>query len=76
MHIPTIVDVLQVPAFLARQTDLLMACGQTGRWVNVKKGQWMHPEGMRGAVDSAVSDARMRFALKPGGSHLAPSVRR
>ena len=46
-----VVDVLQIPAFLCRQTDLLVAAGQTGRPVNVKKGQWMHPEGMRGAVE-------------------------
>ena len=45
------VDVLQIPAFLCRQTDLLEAAGCTGRPVNVKKGQWMHPEGMRGAVE-------------------------
>jgi 2-dehydro-3-deoxyphosphooctonate aldolase (KDO 8-P synthase) len=45
-----VVDVLQIPAFLSRQTDLLMAAGATGKPVNVKKGQWMHPEGMRGAV--------------------------
>jgi 2-dehydro-3-deoxyphosphooctonate aldolase (KDO 8-P synthase) len=45
-----VVDVLQVPAFLCRQTDLLLAAGATGLAVNVKKGQWMHPEGMRGAV--------------------------
>lgn len=44
------VDVLQIPAFLCRQTDLLLAAGQTGKPVNVKKGQWMHPEGMAGAV--------------------------
>src|SRR5512147_23498 len=46
-----VVDVLQIPAFLCRQTDLLVAAGRTGKDVNVKKGQWMHPEGMRGAVD-------------------------
>jgi 2-dehydro-3-deoxyphosphooctonate aldolase (KDO 8-P synthase) len=46
-----IADVLQIPAFLCRQTDLLVAAGATGRAVNVKKGQWMHPDGMRGAVD-------------------------
>jgi 2-dehydro-3-deoxyphosphooctonate aldolase (KDO 8-P synthase) len=46
-----VVDVLQIPAFLCRQTDLLEAAGATGLPVNVKKGQWMHPEGMRGAVD-------------------------
>ena len=46
-----VVDVLQIPAFLCRQTDLLAAAGATGKPVNVKKGQWMHPEGMRGAVE-------------------------
>ncbi len=45
-----VVDVLQIPAFLCRQTDLLEAAGATGRAVNIKKGQWMHPEGMKGAV--------------------------
>jgi len=46
-----VVDVLQIPAFLCRQTDLLLAAGATGKPVNVKKGQWMQPEAMRGAVD-------------------------
>jgi 2-dehydro-3-deoxyphosphooctonate aldolase (KDO 8-P synthase) len=46
-----VVDVLQIPAFLCRQTDLLVAAGATGKAVNVKKGQWMHPEGMKGAID-------------------------
>src|SRR5437588_3700649 len=45
-----VVDVLQIPAFLCRQTDLLVAAGATGKAVNVKKGQWMAPEAMRGAV--------------------------
>lgn len=45
-----VADVLQIPAFLCRQTDLLTAAGATGKPVNVKKGQWMHPEGMIGAV--------------------------
>ena len=54
-----VVDVLQIPAFLCRQTDLLLAAGATGKPVNVKKGQWMHPEGMRGAVD------KVRSASKP-----------
>jgi 2-dehydro-3-deoxyphosphooctonate aldolase (KDO 8-P synthase) len=43
-------DVLQVPAFLARQTDLLEACGRTGRIVNVKKGQFMAPWDMKNVV--------------------------
>lgn len=46
-----VVDVLQIPAFLCRQTDLLEAAGATGRAVNIKKGQFLHPEGMRGAVE-------------------------
>lgn len=54
------VDVLQIPAFLCRQTDLLLAAGATGRPVNVKKGQWMGPEEMRGAV------AKLRSAGAPG----------
>lgn len=46
-----VVDVLQVPAFLARQTDLLAACGQSGRAVNIKKGQFMSPQEMGNAVE-------------------------
>src|SRR5688500_10857302 len=53
-----VVDVLQIPAFLCRQTDLLVAAGATGKPVNVKKGQWMHPEGMRGAVEKVLSARR------------------
>jgi len=45
-----VVDVLQVPAFLCRQTDLLLACGRTGRAVNIKKGQFMAPHDMANAV--------------------------
>jgi 2-dehydro-3-deoxyphosphooctonate aldolase (KDO 8-P synthase) len=48
-----VVDVLQVPAFLSRQTDLIVAAGQTGKAVNIKKGQWMAPEDMAAAVDKA-----------------------
>ncbi len=43
-------DILQVPAFLARQTDLLLACGRTGKTVNIKKGQFMSPQEMTLAV--------------------------
>jgi 2-dehydro-3-deoxyphosphooctonate aldolase (KDO 8-P synthase) len=46
----SVVDFLQIPAFLCRQTDLLLAAGATGKPVNIKKGQWMEPEAMRGAV--------------------------
>src|SRR5436190_4904870 len=57
-----VVDVLQVPAFLARQTDLLIACGKTGKTVNVKKGQFMSPQEMGNAIEkirSANRDAKV-----------------
>jgi len=44
------VDVLQIPAFLVRQTDLVVAAAETGRYVNLKKGQFMSPESMKHAV--------------------------
>lgn len=50
------VDVLQIPAFLCRQTDLLVAAARTGRMVNIKKGQFLSPESMRYAVQK-VRDA-------------------
>lgn len=45
-----VADVLQIPAFLSRQTDLLQAAAKTGRTVNIKKGQFMAPWDMRGAI--------------------------
>lgn len=50
-RVAEVADVVQVPAFLCRQTDLLRAAGATGKGVNVKKGQWMSPEAMAGAVE-------------------------
>lgn len=69
-----VVDVLQIPAFLCRQTDLLLAAGATGRPVNVKKGQWMHPEGMRGAVKK-VRQAREAPEVSAGYSTVATTER-
>ena len=63
-----VVDVLQIPAFLCRQTDLLVAAGATGKPVNVKKGQWMHPEGMRGAVE------KVRAGFREAGRSGTPDV--
>lgn len=60
-----VVDVLQIPAFLCRQTDLLLAAGATGKPVNVKKGQWMHPEGMRGATRKVEAGATLA-GIEPG----------
>lgn len=56
------VDILQIPAFLCRQTDLLLAAGRTGKTINIKKGQFVAPEAMRFAAEkvrSAGSDAVM-----------------
>ena len=46
-----VADVLQIPAFLCRQTDLLVAAAKTGKYVNIKKGQFLSPEAMKYAVD-------------------------
>jgi 2-dehydro-3-deoxyphosphooctonate aldolase (KDO 8-P synthase) len=71
-----VVDVLQIPAFLCRQTDLLLAAGATGRPVNVKKGQWMHPEGMRGAIDKVRLGCRgCERTAPPAGDQVAVTER-
>ncbi len=61
-------DVLQIPAFLCRQTDLLVAAGRAGRAVNVKKGQWMSPEGMSGAVDKVRAGKPPEVAVTERGT--------
>jgi 2-dehydro-3-deoxyphosphooctonate aldolase (KDO 8-P synthase) len=63
-----IVDVLQVPAFLARQTDLLLACGKTGRWVNIKKGQFMSPPEMKTAAEKVASTGNNNILLTERGT--------
>jgi 2-dehydro-3-deoxyphosphooctonate aldolase (KDO 8-P synthase) len=63
-----VVDVLQIPAFLCRQTDLLTAAGATGRPVTVKKGQWMLPEAMRGAVEKVRAGGSPEVALTERGT--------
>jgi 2-dehydro-3-deoxyphosphooctonate aldolase (KDO 8-P synthase) len=64
----TVVDVLQVPAFLARQTDLLVACAHTGRAVNVKKGQFMAPAEMGNAVEKVRSAGGKTVMLTERGT--------
>jgi 2-dehydro-3-deoxyphosphooctonate aldolase (KDO 8-P synthase) len=61
-------EVLQVPAFLARQTDLLEACGNTGRVVNVKKGQFMAPWDMRNVVAKLAEVGNRRVLLTERGT--------
>ena len=62
------VDVLQVPAFLCRQIDLLHACGETGLPVNVKKGQFLAPEDMVNAVEKIAATGNERVMLTERGS--------
>lgn len=63
-----VVDVLQIPAFLARQTDLLQACGQTGRVINVKKGQFMSPAEMGNAIEKIQSTGNRNIMLTERGT--------
>src|SRR5262245_37744323 len=63
-----VVDVLQIPAFLCRQTDLLVAAGRTGRPVNVKKGQWMSADGMTGSVEKVRSGGSRDVAVTERGT--------
>ena len=60
-------QVLQVPAFLCRQTDLILAAAQTGRAVNLKKGQFMAPDDMRRAVDKARSTGNSNVSVTERG---------
>lgn len=54
-EVAAVVDILQIPAFLSRQTELIAAAGATGRWVNIKKGQFLAPEDMALAAEKAGS---------------------
>ncbi len=61
-------DVLQIPAFLCRQTDLLVAAGHTGRAVNVKKGQFVAPWDMRHAIEKIATTGNTRVFLTERGA--------
>jgi len=63
-----VVDVLQIPAFLSRQTDLLLAAAETGRVVNVKKGQFLAPWDMKNIVDKVVAAGNSRLMLTERGA--------
>jgi 2-dehydro-3-deoxyphosphooctonate aldolase (KDO 8-P synthase) len=70
-QVPTVarvVDILQVPAFLARQTDLLVACAHSGKTVNVKKGQFMAPQEMGNAVEKIRSAGGQNVLLTERGT--------
>ncbi len=61
-------DVLQIPAFLARQTDLLVAAGKTGRVVNLKKGQFLAPWEMKNAIEKVASTGNEKIILTERGT--------
>jgi len=66
-RVAEVADVIQVPAFLCRQTDLLIACGESGASVNIKKGQFMAPEDMKNAVEKVRSTGNDRVTLTERG---------
>jgi 2-dehydro-3-deoxyphosphooctonate aldolase (KDO 8-P synthase) len=63
-----VVDVLQIPAFLCRQTDLLLAAGETGKAINVKKGQFLHPSDMRFVAEKIASTGNHKIMLCERGT--------
>jgi 2-dehydro-3-deoxyphosphooctonate aldolase (KDO 8-P synthase) len=63
-----VADVLQIPAFLCRQTDLLTAAGRTGRIVNIKKGQFVAPHDIHRAAEKVASTGNSRVVLTERGS--------
>ena len=62
------VDILQIPAFLCRQTSLLLAAGKTGRVINIKKGQFLAPWDMRPVAEKAASTGNSRILLTERGT--------
>jgi 2-dehydro-3-deoxyphosphooctonate aldolase (KDO 8-P synthase) len=64
----TFVDVLQIPAFLCRQTELLLAAGSTGKIVNIKKGQFLAPEDMKHAAEKVASAGNNKILFTERGT--------
>lgn len=67
-EVASVVDVLQIPAFLCRQTDLLRAAARTGKAVKIKKGQFMAPEDMKYAVDKVKEEGNNNVFLTERGA--------
>ncbi|MHC4881974.1 MAG: 3-deoxy-8-phosphooctulonate synthase [Planctomycetota bacterium] len=63
-----VADAMQIPAFLCRQTDLLVACGNTGKPVNIKKGQFVSPEEMKNCVNKLKSTGNEKILLCERGT--------
>jgi 2-dehydro-3-deoxyphosphooctonate aldolase (KDO 8-P synthase) len=66
--VAAVCDVIQIPAFLCRQTDLVLAAARTGRSLNIKKGQFMAPDDMRRIVDKAKSAGNERVTVTERGA--------
>ncbi len=66
--VAAVVDIIQIPAFLCRQTDLLLEAGRTGRTVNIKKGQFVSPHDIRNAADKVASTGNNDIVLTERGS--------
>ncbi len=64
----SVADVIQIPAFLCRQTELLVAAAKTGKTINIKKGQFLSPESMRFAADKVVQSGNSKVMLTERGS--------
>lgn len=62
-----VVDIIQIPAFLCRQTDLLLAAGETGAVINIKKGQFLAPEGMANVAEKVASTGNDKILLTERG---------
>ncbi len=63
-----VIDILQIPAFLCRQTDLLIAAGKSGKAVNIKKGQFLAPEDMKHAINKIESTGNKNILLTERGT--------
>lgn len=63
-----VVDILQIPAFLCRQTDLLLAAGKTGRTINIKKGQFLAPWDMKNVAEKVASTGNKNILLTERGT--------
>jgi 2-dehydro-3-deoxyphosphooctonate aldolase (KDO 8-P synthase) len=66
-RVAEVADVLQIPAFLCRQTDLVLGASRTGKIVNIKKGQFMAPWDMKGVLDKAASTGNRRIMVTERG---------